>query len=198
MATRAASLSKGNVFPFADIRYPRGMNRILDDHQIRATFRELRAARSHVSGRALSAELKKRFGAVGKRGRVFAIWRDEVGKLSPPLATMTTDVADLLRRVEIAETLAAENLARAERAELREQAHQDAWAMEIDRLRQELKRFGPMRPPISTVTQDLIVGPTGRVHQHQLLGGRGQFVVEFSDLETRGAIHDALVAVFKP
>jgi hypothetical protein len=37
------------------------------------------------------------------------------------------------------ESAAAENLARAERAEYRERAHQEKWAAEIDRLRQELK-----------------------------------------------------------
>jgi hypothetical protein len=39
-------------------------------------------------------------------------------------------------RVAAAEVATAENLAR---AEFREQAHQDKWAMEVDRLRQELK-----------------------------------------------------------
>jgi hypothetical protein len=45
----------------------------------------------------------------------------------------------LKHRLAAAEAAAAENLARAERAEYREQAHQDKWAMEVDRLRQEIK-----------------------------------------------------------
>jgi hypothetical protein len=39
----------------------------------------------------------------------------------------------------MADLAAAEHLARAERAEYREQAHQEKWAVEIDRLRQEIK-----------------------------------------------------------
>jgi hypothetical protein len=87
-----------------------------------------------VSGRQLRRELKNRYGAVGKTARVFAIWREEVA-----LAAVPVDVAELKSRLAAAEAQAAENLARAERAEFREQAHQDKWAMEIDRLRQELK-----------------------------------------------------------
>ena len=75
-----------------------------------------------------------RFGAVGKTARVFAIWREEVA-----VAAMPVDLAELRARLEAAELQAAEYLARAERAEFREQAHQDTWAMEVDRLRQELK-----------------------------------------------------------
>ena len=55
------------------------------------------------------------------------------------VAAVPVDVADLRQRLAAAEAAAAENLARAERAEYREQAHQDKWAMEVDRLRQELK-----------------------------------------------------------
>jgi hypothetical protein len=38
-----------------------------------------------------------------------------------------------------AEAAAAENQARAERAEYREEAHQAHWALEIDRLREQLR-----------------------------------------------------------
>jgi small-conductance mechanosensitive channel len=55
-----------------------------------------------------------------------------------PAAEVPVGTVELQRRLVAAETAAAENLARAERAELREQAHQDKWAMEIDRLRQEV------------------------------------------------------------
>jgi hypothetical protein len=73
----------------------------------------------------------------------FAIWREEVGAAASaepvaPAAEVPVGTVELQRRLVAAETAAAENLARAERAELREQAHQDKWAMEIDRLRQEV------------------------------------------------------------
>jgi hypothetical protein len=40
--------------------------------------------------------------------------------------------------LKAAEAAAAENLKRAELAEYREQAHQEHWALEVDRLRQRL------------------------------------------------------------
>ena len=110
------------------------MNRRLSDPRIRATCRELLRSAGRVSGRRLCQELRRRFGAVGKTERVFAIWREETAAKAVP-----ADVADLKRRLTVAESAAAENLARAERAEFREQAHQDKWAMEVDRLRQELR-----------------------------------------------------------
>ena len=110
------------------------MNLRLSEQRIRSTCRELIRMKGTVSGRQLCEELRKRFGAVGKTERVFAIWREEVG-----LAGVAPDIAQLRARLAVAEAQAAENLARAERAEFREQAHQDKWAVEIDRLRQELK-----------------------------------------------------------
>jgi hypothetical protein len=115
------------------------MNRRLSEPHIRATCRELLAKKGQVSGRGLCAELRKRFGAVGKTTRVFQIWREETLAKGSALASADADVAELKRRLAAAETVAVENLARAERAEYREQAHQDKWALEIDRLRQELK-----------------------------------------------------------
>lgn len=94
-----------------------------------------------VSGRQLRAELRKRFGAVGKTARVFQIWRQVVFPELVSIPSLLTpvlpiEVAELQRRMVAAETLAAEMLARAERAEYREQAHQDRWAAEVDSLRQ--------------------------------------------------------------
>jgi DNA primase len=115
------------------------MNRRLSEAQIRATCRELLAKKNGpVSGRRLCLELRERFGAVGKATRVFQIWREETAAREKG-STQSTDSAELQRRLAAAELAAAENLARAERAEYREQAHQDKWAVEIDRLRQELR-----------------------------------------------------------
>ena len=108
------------------------MNQRLSEHRIRATCRELLGTRSHVSGRGLCAELKRRFGAVGNTQRVFAIWREEVGAAAVP-----ADVLELTRKLAAAEAAAVANLARAELAELQEQSHLLKWATEIDRLRQE-------------------------------------------------------------
>src|SRR5579872_5419847 len=109
------------------------MNRRLSEARVRATCRELLAKTGRVSGRALSAELRRRFGAVGKTERISAIWRDEVAAALVPGGGV-----ELKRRLAAAEARAADNLKRAELAEYREQAHQDKWAMEVDRLRSEV------------------------------------------------------------
>ena len=117
------------------------MNRRLSEFQIRATCRELLARDPNLTGRQLRRELKDRFGAVGKTERVFDLWREETQKIQIAVAAaaLPTDVAELQRRVEIAEATAAENLKRAELAEYRERAHQDHWALELDRLKQQLQ-----------------------------------------------------------
>src|SRR5271155_970046 len=113
------------------------MNLQLAEFRIRNTCRELLAAGGPVTGRELRHVLRERFGAVGRTGRVFQILREEaLANLTPPVPR---DVAELEQRLAIAEAAATESQARAERAEYREQAHQEHWAMEIDRLREELK-----------------------------------------------------------
>jgi hypothetical protein len=117
------------------------MNRRLSEIQIRSTCRALLARGKSISGRKLRRELADRYGFVGNTERVFQIWREEtldraLTAQSPPVPS---EVAELQRRLKAAEDAAADNLARAERAEYREQAHQDHWALEVDRLRQEVK-----------------------------------------------------------
>jgi hypothetical protein len=110
------------------------MNQQLSDQRIRVTCRELLKTHDKVSGRGLCAELRRRFGAVGKTTRVFRIWREECANAAVPV-----DVANLKEQLAAAESAAAENLKRAELAEYRERAHQDHWALEIDRLKQQLE-----------------------------------------------------------
>jgi hypothetical protein len=118
------------------------MNRRLSESRIRGTCRELLGKTGRVSGRALCAELRTRFGAVGKTERVFAIWRQEMSakaeRGAPKVTAIPADVVELERRLKAAEAAAAESLKRAELAEYREQAHQEYWALEVDRLRQRL------------------------------------------------------------
>jgi hypothetical protein len=112
------------------------MNQRLTEQHIRATCRELIGGTRRVTGRALRRELRTRFGAVGQTARVFQIWREEAAGDADP---RTEIPAELQRRLQAAEELAAEQLARAERAEYRERAHQDKWAIEIDQLRTALR-----------------------------------------------------------
>jgi hypothetical protein len=130
----------GNVFPLdsTDSRVGQ-VNLRLTDPQIRSVCRELVARGELLSGRRLRRELANRFGFVGNTERVFRIWRDETAdaRSRVPDSALPIEVLELQRRLREAQAAAAENLARAERAEYREQAHQDHWAMEVDRLRQE-------------------------------------------------------------
>jgi len=123
------------------------MNRRLSEEQVRSLCRELLAKTGKLSGRALCAELRARFGAVGKTERVFAIWRDEMAARAqavamPADAADAADAADLKGRLAAAEHAAAKNLKRAELAEYRAQAHLEQWAMEVERLREELAALG--------------------------------------------------------
>lgn len=117
------------------------MNQLLTDAAIRTTCRELLAHNPHVTGRELRQVLKQQYQAVGKTERVSRIWREEqtaqaeAGRALP----MSLDQQQLLERLKAAESAAEENRQRAERAELREEAHQDRWATEVDRLRQEAR-----------------------------------------------------------
>jgi len=113
------------------------MNEQIPEHRIRSTCRELMAKGGRVTGRALRRELHARYGAVGKTARVFQIWREESAAIQVP--PIPADVAQMAERLRVAETAAAEAQARAERAELREEAHQTHWAMQIDRLREQLR-----------------------------------------------------------
>lgn len=116
------------------------MNLRLTDQHIRATCRDLMASTTRTSGRAVRRELRARFGAVGKTARVFQIWRQEVAAVATVAASaVSIDSAEMQKRLRIAEAAVAENLVRAERAEYRERAHQESWAMEIDRLRAQLR-----------------------------------------------------------
>jgi hypothetical protein len=115
------------------------MNRRLFDSQIRSTCRELLSHNARLSGRQLRRELYERYGAVGKNARVFQIWREEAVKPPPnSVKDLPTDIRELQTRLRRAEEIAAENLARAELAEYRERAHQDHWAVEIVRLREQV------------------------------------------------------------
>jgi light-regulated signal transduction histidine kinase (bacteriophytochrome) len=112
----------------------------LSDDRIRSTCRDLLKRGGGVSGRALRRELRARFGSVGKTARVFEIWREEVGTRALPINRQAAaGGGELEDRLAAAEAAAAENLARAERAEYREMAHQDRWGMEVDRLREQLR-----------------------------------------------------------
>ena len=118
------------------------MNRKLTDQQIRSTYDSLSRDGGTVSGRALRAALRTRFGAAGKTDRVFAICRSlQRSSISEP-----ADISALRRELESAEQARVQAeaardqaLARAVRSEERELAHQDRWANQIYELRQQVE-----------------------------------------------------------
>jgi len=117
------------------------MNQLLTDRAIRQTCRDLLSQHSRITGRQLRRALQDRFDASGKTERVFKIWREEIAAKAEEgrAPSLPPDTAEIIRRLSEAESAATENLQRAERAELRERAHQDHWAIEVDQLRQAVK-----------------------------------------------------------
>lgn len=125
-----------------------GMNCRISELSLRTTCRELLRAGGPVSHRTLRQVLRERFGATGKTARVLRIWREESMRATAasqtterarPVSVLPVDIQQLHERLKQAEAHAAEQTARAEVAELREQSHQDRWALEIDRLREKLR-----------------------------------------------------------
>jgi hypothetical protein len=129
--------------------YPWRVNCRISEVHLRGVCRELIRTGRPVSHRALRQVLHERFGATGKTARVLRVWREESARLAatekppndrpPPLPTLPIDVQQLQERLKQAEVHAAQQTARAEVAELREQSHQDRWALEIDQLREQLR-----------------------------------------------------------
>lgn len=119
------------------------MNQKLTDQQIEQAAESMRGAGQAVTARALRAVLRERYGVVGKAARLTLVCRG----LREPLPDGPT-LAGLQQRLEVAEqgrAAAMEErdraLARAERAEARETAHQDRWATEIHSLRESVEQL---------------------------------------------------------
>ena len=125
------------------------MNCRISETDLRGVCRELIHSGRPVSHRTLRQVLHERFGATGKTARVLRVWREESARLAaaakppidrpPPMPALPIDIQQLQERLKQAEAHAAEQTARAEVAELREQSHQDRWALEIDQLREQLR-----------------------------------------------------------
>jgi hypothetical protein len=149
------------------------MHRKLTTAQIEQTCRALAARNPHLSGRALRAELRERFGAVGRADRVFAIWRAVTGER--PRSTGALHDPALMASAHLVEERAQAAEERANLAEERERAHQDHWASEIHALREQLRR---VRQPASE---------SGFVHQryHEALMKIAQLERQIASLQGR-------------
>jgi len=119
------------------------MNRKLTDQQIGQTVDALRSAGQKITGRALRAALRERYGAAGKTARLALACRGV--QVPAPDASFVAELMQQLRSAEQQRAAAIEDrdraLARAERAEARETAHQDRWATEIHSLRESVEQL---------------------------------------------------------
>ena len=119
------------------------MNQKLSDQQIGQTLEVMRCAGQKITARALRAALRQRYGAVGKTSRVASA----CDRLREPMpeASIVTGLRQQLHDAELGRLAAVEErdraLARAERAEARETAHQDRWAAEIHSLRESVEQL---------------------------------------------------------
>jgi hypothetical protein len=155
------------------------MNRRLTEQCIRTTCRQLLKREGGVSGRELRRELRERFGAVGKAARVFRIWREESLRKAAS-EHVPSSMEELQARVLAAESKAADNQARAELAEFREQAHQDHWAAKIDRLRQESRGAHSYLAEIRTLQEQVLK------LSHELQNARAVRAADCSATEPQG------------
>jgi cysteinyl-tRNA synthetase len=151
--------------------YPSLMNCRIPEIGLRGVCRELLRRQGPVTHRALRQALRDRFGAAGKTARVLKIWHEEADRWAAPQRTvesppanalLPTDVVVLQEQLAQAQREAALFKARAEVAEVREQAHQDRWFLEIDRLREQLRAQPNYQREIRTM-QDTIMRLTAEL-----------------------------------
>lgn len=122
------------------------VNQRITELQLRHAARALLRSSPDASGREFRRLIREQRGVAGNTARIFAIWREEQARAmeraqQEALASVPERAAfeALEARTLEAETRAKATLERAELAELREQAHQARWALEIDKLREQLR-----------------------------------------------------------
>lgn len=120
------------------------MNRKLSDSQIAAAASLLQRNGQRVTGRALRATLRREYGISGKTARLFAMCRQlTAAQTHPPIAIgqLQRELLEAQESRTRALEMRDQALARAERAEARELAHQDRWASEIHALREAVEHL---------------------------------------------------------
>jgi hypothetical protein len=116
------------------------------DAQVRALIRELtQQGRAFPSGATLRAALSARFGSRGGVARIYRVLAAEQRRLAPAAPEVIPGSIETLTQ----ELHAMRE--RAERAELREEAHQTRWAEEVDALRLKLQILEPLASKASVI-----------------------------------------------
>jgi polyhydroxyalkanoate synthesis regulator phasin len=109
----------------------------VSDEDIKHVIRELMVGEDFPSGAQLRAALHARFGSRGGVSRVYRLLSKARALTQRVADAETGDVGKLEREVD--------SLRKAlELAEHRELAHQSRWAMEVDRLRQQVAGLEPL------------------------------------------------------
>jgi hypothetical protein len=111
----------------------------VSDQDIQHLIRELTDGTQLPSGAQLRAAMQKRFGSRGGVTRVYRLLASVQAKPSIQYSTPVNaeDVGKLQHQIQaLSEALKL--------ADHREQAHQSRWALEVDRLRQQLATLEPL------------------------------------------------------
>jgi hypothetical protein len=107
------------------------------DHDIKLLIREMTAGDRLPSGASLRAALHDRFGSRGGVSRIYRLLSAARGKSSARQTISAGEVGRLQHELEsLRESLRL--------ADYREQTHQSRWAMEVDRLRQQVAAMEPL------------------------------------------------------
>jgi hypothetical protein len=107
------------------------------DQDIKLLISELTVGDRPPSGARLRAALHERFGSRGGVSRIYRLLADAHQKQSVPQNIARGDVGRLHHELEtLREALKL--------ADYREQTHQSRWAMEVDRLRQQVATMEPL------------------------------------------------------
>ena len=129
----------------------------LPDAAILALIAELRTPHAALTGTRLREELQARHGTPGGVSRVYRLLHQATHPPpqhpAPPPASVTRELPSDVAELQ-AELAAA--LERARLAEHREQAHQDRWAGEIHRLREEARGFHDASHRLRVLEQDVL------------------------------------------
>ena len=109
----------------------------VSDHDIQLLIRELSRDNQLPSGAELRTAMQQRFGSRGGVTRIYRLLASARAKSAPPpppniaeMGRLQTELRNLREALQLADH--------------REQAHQSRWALEVDRLRQQLATLEPL------------------------------------------------------
>ncbi len=128
---------------------------LISDQEVLGTIAELQGRSAALTGTALRAELRRRFGKAGGVRRVYRLMRlapavpaNPVSRVFGPMPNEPSDAEALRHELHLA-------LERAELAEHREEHHQARWAREIHELREQVRALGDASRRLRVIEADL-------------------------------------------